>query len=82
MKALISALCLSTLAMANHHEVQVDGRSCNATTYLIQNVVGGQCRWSDQIMVGITSLDPLVIRCARLQVSCIANTQDPKDNER
>ena len=82
MKVLILTLCLGTLASANHHEIQVDGRSCNVTTYFTQNITGGQCRWYDEVMVGIKSVEPLIIRCARLQVSCTKSSQSPEETER
>lgn len=34
------------------------------------NVTGGRCRFFDEAMTGIVSLDPLTIRCSRINVSC------------
>ena len=43
---------------------------CDVRLWSAADVTGGRCRFLDEVMVGIRSLDPLVIRCARLEVRC------------
>lgn len=72
-------LMLSTLAFAGD-KIEVDRQNCNVSTYFAQNVAGGQCRYLDQIMVGIKSVNPLIIRCATLEVKCLYRpSQDTTD---
>ena len=66
-------ICL-TPALASNFETELqigDQRgNCTVRTYFEHNVTGNRCRFWDEVMVGITSTDPMVIRCARLDVSC------------
>ncbi len=76
MKKMLLAFVLSAISFAD--SIQVDGRYCNVNTYFVQNVSSGQCPYFDQVMVGVRSVNPLVIRCARLIVSC---NDRPSDND-
>lgn len=51
------------------HESQGKG-PCKVTTRIPYTTSMGQCHWQDEVMVGISSVDPLFIRCARLEVTC------------
>lgn len=46
------------------------GQRCDVRTYLAHDVPGSRCNYWDEVMVGIKSVDPLTIRCARLEVTC------------
>lgn len=55
---------------------------CNAYTRTPYEVEGDRCRYRDEVMVGIASVQPLKIRCARLYVSCFENRNSLSDSER
>ena len=57
-----------------------DGRiRCSVRTYFGYNTTRPKCRWWDEVMIGITSVDPLTIRCARLEVTCNEREEDKKN---
>ena len=65
-------LFLSFSASAGQMEVKLDGKNthCDVRTYMAHDTTSGRCSYWDEVMVGITRLDPLTIRCARLEVRC------------
>lgn len=74
MRNVITALAclLSAGALANDSG---EGRPllsqrCETRTYLAHDTPGSRCNFWDEVMVGIAKLDPLTIRCARLEVTC------------
>lgn len=75
MKIAILTLLISAATFADIREI--DGRNCNVNTYFTQTVSSGQCPFFDQVMVGVQSVTPLRIRCARLIVNC----NEPVDGE-
>lgn len=44
--------------------------NCQVRIWSAHDVTGGRCTFFDEVMVGIRTVDPLVIRCGRLEVTC------------
>ena len=61
MKIAIAVLLLSASALA---------ADCQVRTYFAHDVSGGRCIFNDEVMVGISKLEPLTVRCAKLEVRC------------
>ena len=65
---------LSFGAVANDtlpiQDLKMDDRQCTVRTSFAHTVMTGKCSYWDEVMVGIASLEPLTIRCARLEVTC------------
>lgn len=49
---------------------------CIVQTIGAKPVSGSRCHYQDEVMVGVRSLEPLTILCAKLQVMC--NRQEEK----
>ena len=47
-----------------------DRAFCNVSMMGGFTTTGGRCRFFDEVMTGIVSLDPLTIRCSRVNVTC------------
>ena len=45
-------------------------RYCRVQTFFKHVVEGGNCRYLDEVMIGIKSLEPLTIYCASLEAFC------------
>ena len=43
---------------------------CNARTWGAHVVNDARCKYWDEVLVGIKSVDPMAVICARLDVSC------------
>ncbi len=65
MKTILGILLMTTFAMAEGERI-----NCTARTYFNHSVSGGQCYFSDEVMTGIESENPLRVNCAKLQVDC------------
>ena len=76
MKTLIlfCVLGITTTAFSFPVEIQPSDSNrvqrCDARATFARDRLGGRCPFSDEVMVGIRRLDPLTIRCARLEVTC------------
>ncbi len=53
--------------------------NCEVRIRYQHDVLGTRCTFYDEVMVGISSLDPLRIRCGVLEVSC--NSRDVKKED-
>jgi len=73
MKIALFVFSLCTLAVAAE-ETRVTPEKerafCNVSVMGGSNVTGGRCRFFDEVMTGIVSLDPLTIRCSTVRVTC------------
>ena len=49
---------------------------CDVRLWAAHDVSGGRCRFMDEVMVGIKSVSPLIIRCSRLEVRCNRTADD------
>ncbi len=71
MKLLLAMIVLSSFAWGAETAEKTDERSfCNVSLFSGSSVVGNRCRFFDEVMTGIVRLDPLTIRCSRLNVTC------------
>jgi len=74
MKTILLVACLSLPALAAHEIGATDQNdqrvNCQASTVFAHSTSMKNCGFNDEVMVGIDSVDPLRIRCARLQVRC------------
>ena len=76
MKIGMNILCLvflvSMSVFAQEIEVDIDGKRtmCTTSLYSAMTTSGGKCRFYDEVMVGIMQMDPLMVRCARIRVTC------------
>jgi len=71
MKIILLVACLALPALAIEATDQNGQRvNCQASTMFAHSTSMKNCGFNDEVMVGIDSVDPLRIRCARLQVRC------------
>lgn len=66
-------LGVSSLVMAQEMtEVQVGDKTIQCYPRWFGNTVtlGGRCRFQDEVMVGIRSVNPLQVECSRLTIVC------------
>lgn len=76
MKLLSLVFLISVSVLAQEVEVDVDGKRifCDTSLYSAMTTSGGKCSFYDEVMVGIVKLDPLMVRCARIRVTCRSNS--------
>lgn len=67
---LLFLVALSGVAWGSVPKAAQDRVSCHVRTLFAADRPGGRCLWYDEVMVGVSKLDPLTIRCARLVVDC------------
>ena len=60
-------------------ELTMKRANCTVRVWLAHDVQGGRCYFSDEVMVGIKSLDPLVVRCGRVEVQCPKGNVDTSE---
>ena len=65
----LAFVCVALPALATERA------NCQASTYFSHSVTGNSCIFNDEVMVGIDSIEPMRIRCARLQVNCTRPTE-------
>lgn len=72
MKTILALMLCLAPAYATEQEVNFDGKrqNCNVRTVGAHDTIGGRCSFWDEVMVGISRLEPLTIKCARLIVTC------------
>lgn len=77
MKALFFALALLALSAIAHDNpgqeirtIQKDGRNCRIRVWARRVYERKYCPFSDQIQVGVDSIEPLKIICGYLDVDC------------
>lgn len=63
---------------ANHLLPEKARLNCRATTKFATTVGGGRCRFRDEVVIGVVSVDPIIVRCARLDVQC---SRDPSSSK-
>jgi len=65
-------ICLApAFAVDEELELKTDrALRCDVRTYFAYTTTRDRCTWRDDVMVGVASVDPLTIRCARLEVTC------------
>ncbi len=71
----VLAILVGSVALAapeRPQEISAKGlpRGCSVYLWPGSQVSGGRCVFSDSVMTGIQSVDPLVIRCSRIEVRC------------
>lgn len=76
MKTIILLATLYFVPVLNAAQSQSERQSLYCNTWLMgaHVVQGNRCRFSDEAMVGIESVDPMRIRCARISVRCNRNS--------
>jgi hypothetical protein len=82
--AALTAALLGTFAFAVPKESERVAFSerfpgCDVRLWNAMDVAGGRCRFLDEVMVGIRTIDPLIIRCARLDVRCNRAATEKRD---
>jgi len=60
-------------------ETDMGLQKCNVRTYFAYTTTRDRCSW-DEVMVGVARVDPMTIRCARLEVTC-AKREDAKSEK-
>ncbi|MBI4406095.1 MAG: hypothetical protein HY537_18190 [Deltaproteobacteria bacterium] len=83
---LVCALASAFGAMAepaSKDEVNPVG-NCNVRVMFKHNVQGGICPYLDEVMIGVVSLEPLTVRCGRLEAYCprAASSSTAEKNDR
>lgn len=73
-------LSLGAISFASDPVTEPNRSDCTVTTQFVHDVYGTFCRWRNEVMVGIRSMDPFIIRCAELQIRC-QETAEPKDEQ-
>ena len=58
---------------------------CSVRVWSGQPRQGGRCLFSDEVMTGIRSIDPMIILCSRLDVQCrdkVTGNEIPVETDR
>jgi hypothetical protein len=77
MKIFLTILITLTASTFASIEKQAEKRpvNCMSRVTLIGPVHGNRCRFRDEVMVGIRTVDPMVIECGRLVVTCTGDAE-------
>ena len=87
MKNLLFVLCLvAPMTFAGSEKdvsVKVDGRSVNCRPHIwgVHTSSSGRCLYNDEVMVGIKSVNPVQILCARLDIQCTSIDSESDSNQ-
>jgi len=82
----ILAILVGSVAVAGPETPQMVSakglpRGCSIYLWPGSPVSGGRCIFSDSVMTGIQTVDPLVIRCSRLEVRCTRAKARPTEKK-
>ncbi|MCB0405855.1 MAG: hypothetical protein KDD51_13820 [Bdellovibrionales bacterium] len=72
-----ASLLVAGIAIAKDGQTSVDMSRCDVR--ITYGSVGTSRCFFDEVMVGIDSVDPLRVRCGRLEVTCPTNRENPGD---
>ncbi len=50
--------------------------NCQVMKWGTHQTSGGRCLFSDEVMTGIISVDPLIVQCSMLRVTCRENDKE------
>lgn len=76
-----SALAFGAAERATEIRAKGLPRGCSVYLWPGSSVSGGRCVFSDSVMTGIQSVDPLTIRCSRLEVRCNRTKARPTEKK-